>query len=204
MQRVRRRRRQPVRRGTAFWSFLAFTLLSSHVPAAERRTVALVGGTLLDVSNFGNSARDTPDSVVLFRGGRVVAAGPRVGITIPESAERVDVAGKFLVPGLIDGFAGLNSQAQANAYLYMGVTSIVGVGDERRGKLKLDARPSPHIYGLDAVESIADLEAAAKRGIKVALVYYPVPPDLVRAIVQRAKTLGIATIGELGRTPYPT
>ncbi len=50
---------------------------------------------------------------------------------------------------------------------------------------------------------MADLQAAVKRGIKVALVYYPVPPDLVRTLVQRAKTLGIATIGELGRTPYP-
>src|SRR5262247_3699644 len=107
MQRVRRRRRQLVRRGTAFRSFLTFTLLfSSHVPAAERRAIALVGGTLLDVSNFGNSARDTPDSVVLLRGGRIVAVGPRARISVPESAERVDAAGKFLVPGLIDGFAG--------------------------------------------------------------------------------------------------
>ncbi len=192
-----------MRRGTAFWSIFAFALLSSNLRAAERWPIALVGGTLLDLSNFGSSGSDIPDSVVLLSGDRIAAAGPRAGITIPEGAERVDVAGKFVVPGLIDGFAGLNSQAQANAYLYMGVTSIVGAGGERRGELKLDARPSPHIYALDAVESLAELEAAAKRGIKVAVVYFPVPPELIRPLVERAKTLGVATIGVLGRTPYP-
>jgi hypothetical protein len=119
---------------------------------------------------------------------------------------------------LIDGFAGLNSQAQANAYLYMGVTSIVGVGDERRGKLLLDAHPSPRIYPLDTAgitdkdgkdvalpepQALADLEAASRRGVKVLLVYYPVTPALARILIARAKKLGMATIGELGATSYP-
>src|SRR5262249_4765071 len=146
-----------MRRGTAFWGVVAITLLSSGLRAAERHPVALVGGTLLDLSDFGGSARDIPNSVVILSGDRIGAGGPRAGVTIPENAEKVDVAGKFVVPGLIDGFAGLNSQGQANAYLYMGVTSIVGAEGERRGKLKLDARPSPHIYTLDTVESLAEL-----------------------------------------------
>jgi hypothetical protein len=49
------------------------------------------------------------------------------------------------------GFSGLNSQAQANVALYMGVTTIVGSLDDRRGKLKLDAHSSPHVYPLDSV-----------------------------------------------------
>ena len=47
----------------------------------------------------------------------------------------IDCTGKFLVPGLIDGFAGMDSQAQANANLYMGVTTVVASGDDRRGHM---------------------------------------------------------------------
>ena len=66
----------------------------------------------------------------------------------------VDCSGTYILPGLIDGFGGLNSQAQANAWLYMGVTTIVGLQDERRGMLKRDAHPSPHIYPFDGGEFI--------------------------------------------------
>src|SRR2546425_5206288 len=124
-------------------------LLSPALQGAEPRTIALTGGTIVDVSSFGNSTHDISDSVVLIHGGRIVASGRRSEVRIPENADAVEVNGKYLLPGLIDGFAGLNSQAQANAYLYMGVTSIVGVGDERRGRLLLDAHPSPRIYPLD-------------------------------------------------------
>ncbi|MBI3447643.1 MAG: hypothetical protein HY049_01790 [Acidobacteria bacterium] len=201
-------------------AFAALVLLFSApaLRAAEPRAMALAGGTIVDVSNFGNSTRDIPDSVVILRGGRIVAAGARSDVPIPGDADIVDVHGKYLLPGLIDGFAGLNSQAQANAYLYMGVTSIVGMSDERRGELLLDAHPSPRIYPLDTAgiaekdgkavalpegEALADLEAASRRGVKVLLVYYPIPPPLARSLVARAKQLGMATIGELGVTPYP-
>src|SRR5262245_39748028 len=107
-----RRLRPPVRHGAVLWCVLTFALFSPNVPAAEQRPVAVVGAPLLDLSDFGSSAHDIPDSVVLLRGERIVAAGPRATIAIPESAERVDAAGKFVVPGLIDGFAGMNSQAQ--------------------------------------------------------------------------------------------
>jgi len=192
--------------------------LSLPLQGAEPHAIALTGGTIVDVSDFGNAARDLSDSVVLLRGDRIVASGRRSDVPIPEDADVVDVHGKFLLPGLIDGFAGLNSQAQANAYLYMGVTSIVGVEDDRRGKLLLDAHPSPRIYPLDTAgitekegrevalpegEALADLEAASRRGVKVLLVFYPVQPPLARSLVARAKKLGMATIGELGETSYP-
>ena len=38
----------------------------------------------------------------------------------------------------------------------MGVTTIVGSGDDRRGVLKLDAAPSPHIYPIDSAGSQDD------------------------------------------------
>jgi hypothetical protein len=88
---------------------------------------------------------------VILRNRKIEAAGSAALVKIPSDAKRIDCRGTYLLPGLVDGFAGLNSQAQANAWLYMGVTTIVGSQDDRRGMLKLDAHPSPHIYPLDGV-----------------------------------------------------
>jgi len=85
-------------------------------------TIALVGGTLIDVSNSGHSARDIPNSVVVLRAGKIEAAGPASVVKVPKDAKAIDYRGTYILPGLVDGFAGLNSQAQANAWLYMGVT----------------------------------------------------------------------------------
>ena len=111
--------------------------------------IALVGATLIDVSNSSHNAHDIPNAVVVLRAGKIEAAGPSALVKVPKDAKAIDYSGTFILPGLIDGFAGLNSQAQANAWLYMGVTSIVGFQDDRRGRLKRDANPSPHIYPLD-------------------------------------------------------
>jgi hypothetical protein len=152
---------------------------------------------------------------VLLSGGRVVAAGHRDEIAIPEGARVVEVSGKFLLPGLIDGFAGMNSPAQARAHLHAGVTSIVGVADGRRGPLDLGARPRPRVFPLEAVgygddgEPETDPAAVRRRvdrlagqGVAVLLLMYPLPPESVAAALDRARALGLATIGELGETPY--
>jgi hypothetical protein len=75
----------------------------------------------------------------------------------------IDCTGKFLLPGLIDGFAGMNSQGQANADLYMGVTTVVAVSDARRGMVDLTATPTPHLYLLDSIGSTDNWSLLAKR-----------------------------------------
>ena len=170
--------------------------------------IALVGGTIVDVSNYGRSSADVRDGVVVLRGGTIVAAGPRKSVKIPAGARRIDVSGKYIVPGLTDGFAALGKQAHANAYLAMGVTSIIGVdGPPRRPDLFLKANPSPRIYPLGVIQSTEgevskEIETASLRGVKVLLIHYPVPPERTAQIVKKAHELGLGTIGELGMTPY--
>ena len=114
--------------------------------------LVLVGGTIIDVTNWGHSAVDLQDAVVIIRDGRITDVGPRASVQIPKGpAQVIDCAGKFLIPGLVDGFAGLNSQGQASAYLYMGVTSVVVSGDSRRGRIDFESNPTPHLYLLDSV-----------------------------------------------------
>ncbi|HKH44221.1 MAG TPA: amidohydrolase family protein [Thermoanaerobaculia bacterium] len=188
------------------------SLRAEEAPAA---TLVLAGGTIIDVSGFGSSQADVKDSVIVLRDGQIVAAGPRSQVKIPAGARVVDISGKYVVPGLNDAFATLNNQSQANAYLYMGVTSIIGLGeppDGRRGPLVLDANPSPRIYRLDwewspeasmaEPELIKKIDSLAQAGVKVLLLHYDMSPQQVRVTARRARELGMATIGELGLTTY--
>jgi sugar lactone lactonase YvrE len=187
---------------------MAFTCLAAAMlmalASAEPRPTALVGGTIVDVSGSGRKNADIRDAVIVVRGGQIVAAGPRQEIAIPAGAKVIRIDGAYVVPGLNDVFAGLNSQAQANAYLYMGVTSIIGSDEPggRRGALLTSARPSPRIRPLAVVSGLEQVDDAARKGAQVLLLYYPLTPDQTRAVVRRAHDLGLATIGELGKTSY--
>ena len=125
-------------------------------PAQGPPPLVLAGGTLVDVSNWGRSARDLSDSIVVVSEGKIVAAGARADVPIPKNARIIDCTGKFLIPGLIDGFAGMNSQGQANAFLYMGVTTVVASADNRRGHIFSAANPKPHLYLLDSIGTTDD------------------------------------------------
>jgi hypothetical protein len=134
----------------------AFVLLAVLAMAQTARPrdqeIAIVGATLVDVSGYGRSTNDIENSVVLIEDGKIVAAGSAAQIAIPSGATRIDAHGEFLIPGLIDGFGALRTQAFANAYLYDGVTTVYlptilhdGGGD---GELKIlrDASPGPRLF----------------------------------------------------------
>lgn len=208
-------------------------VLAQQPPHRQAQPLVLTGGTIIDTSNFGRSESDIRESVVVIQGSRITAAGARGEITIPPGAKVLDISGKYVIPGLNDAFAAQNNQAHANAYLYMGVTSIVGIDDPggRRGPLYLQADPSPHIYRLESVsgfdeskmspppDSTGDLrnrgrklsskelkdqvDSLGRAGFKVLLLHYALSPEQTKVVVRRAHERGISTIGELGFTPYP-
>jgi hypothetical protein len=155
--------------------------------------LALAGGTVVDVSNWGRSARDIEDAIVVVRDGRITDVGYRGAISIPKGARVIDCAGKFLIPGLVDGFAGMNSQGQANANLYMGVTTVVARSDYRRGTIDFAAHPSPHIYLIDSIGTTDNWSLLAKRpewALKLREGSHPVelsPEDTARQLADTAR-----------------
>ena len=60
--------------------------------------LAIVGGNLID----GTGAPALQDAAVLIDGERIIEAGPRPSVPIPEGAEVLDAAGHTIMPGLID------------------------------------------------------------------------------------------------------
>ncbi|HEY5744802.1 MAG TPA: hypothetical protein VIU12_01890, partial [Chryseolinea sp.] len=208
---------------------LLIPLVLCHCAIAQQEVLVLKGGTIIDVTDFGNSERDIPNATVVIEGGKIKAAGSASSSKVPKGAKVIDVSGKFIVPGLIDCFGIINDQAYANAYLYMGVTTAVMTEDNRRGKIDWTVSPSPHKIILDAywgaksrrvnvggVENAGfeivrswsteeidhDIDSLGKAGVKVLLIHYAVVPAQLPAIVAACKRNKIATIGELGLSSY--
>jgi len=78
--------------------------LSMEVPAARPSgTVALTGARVVTMSRADGGIVD--DATVLIRGDRIVAVGPRASVAIPAGTTIVDVAGKTIIPGLVDAHA---------------------------------------------------------------------------------------------------
>ncbi len=186
----------------------ALALPSSLLPAQDR--LAIVGAVVIDTADRGRSTRDIEDAVIVVENGVITAVGPQERIAVPEGFRIVEGTGKFVVPGLVDGFAVLNNQAYANAFLHSGVTSILAVSGGRRGPLFTRAKPSPHLYPLEDVgyesapieKLLTRVDDIADEGARVALLMYRLTPDKLRLVAQRCRERGLATIGELALTTY--
>ncbi len=192
--------------------FIVTSILSLFIHGAGAGSEYLVieNCTVIDVSQSGLSENDLTKAAVVVQGDRIIAVGKSSEIEKPKGARVLNAQGGFLVPGLIDCFAALNHQGQANAYLAMGVTTILGVESTRRGPLDLDSNPSPHIYLLGEVgyeeaplsALLANIEAEKDRGADVLLAMYRIDPEQMIEVVNRAHQLGLPVIGELARTAY--
>jgi hypothetical protein len=115
--------------------------------------LVLAGGTVVDVSDWGRSAKDQQDAIVIVRDGQITDVGSRITVPIPKGARVIDCTGKYIIPGLVDGFAGMASQSEANANLYMGVTTVVATSEGHRGPVDHSANLSPRLYMVDSIGS---------------------------------------------------
>ena len=130
--------------------------------AAAPAPLVLAGGTVIDVTDWGHSAHDLENAVVIIREGRIVEVGPAALVVIPKGARVIDCTGKFILPGFVDGYAGMNSQGQASANLYMGVTTVVARSDFEHGQVDYGAYPRPNILPIDTAGTTDNWSLLAK------------------------------------------
>jgi imidazolonepropionase-like amidohydrolase len=113
--------------------FLAATLYSQ----APSTTVALVGARVID----GTGAAPIANATILVSNGRIERIGPSASLKIPAGAARIDVAGKTIIPGLVNahGHLGQGDSAlplydriiqQLQLYGKFGVTTVYALGDD--------------------------------------------------------------------------
>ncbi len=123
---------------------LAALCLPACKPPEESIQKAIIGAVLID----GAGGPPISNSVVIVAGTRIRAIGNRANMPIPAGVEKIDGAGKFLVPGIIDLHVHLGTRAGAeyknadytrqrleenlNTFLCFGVTSVRSMGTDRQ------------------------------------------------------------------------
>lgn len=102
---------------------------------------AYTGATIID----GNGAAPIHDGVLLISNARVVAVGRKENVKIPEQATMHDVAGKTIIPGLINAhghvgdvkgiegghYSRENSIDNLEIYARYGITTVVSLGGDK-------------------------------------------------------------------------
>lgn len=84
--------------------------------------LAIKGGRLID----GTGQAPIENSVIVIQGNRFQAVGRSGAIAIPAGAEVIDVTGKTVLPGFIDGHGHLED-FHGELYLHLGITTCANI-----------------------------------------------------------------------------
>jgi imidazolonepropionase-like amidohydrolase len=129
-----------------FSLFLAVAVSGFSQEKQEKKAdpiIALVGATVID----GTGAAAAANMTVLIQGQKIKTVGPAAKVQVPPGAQRIDAAGKWILPGFIDchihtgypfdndqyftdtnSLATLRSFHMLDMYLRSGVTAVRDVG----------------------------------------------------------------------------
>src|SRR6476646_10832994 len=79
-------------------ALVAVSTGSVRAQPGSPRAMLIAGGTLID----GSGRTPSPNQAILLDGGRIVALGADAEKQAPKGVQRIDAAGKWILPGLID------------------------------------------------------------------------------------------------------
>ena len=142
-------------------------------------TLVLTGATLID----GTGAAPVPDAAVVIDGERIIAAGPRRGLAWPADAQVMDVAGRTLLPGLIDAHDHLASHGYGLATRF-GLDEPVSTAHMRTARVLAETLA----MGYTTVRDAGGLDSGFKLAVEQGLIP---GPRLVLAIQIISPTGGI-------------
>jgi imidazolonepropionase-like amidohydrolase len=192
--------------------------------------VALVGATLID----GTGGPPLEESAIVIRRGHVESVGTRSGFRLPERTTEVDLTGRWIMPGLVDGHVHLVDPQAGVArwslprYLAWGVTTVRDLHGPLRSVLAVRRglnrgwRPGPRVYAAGAMvdgvpptypDAITARTAKdARRGVDrlvnagtdLIKVYTRVDKTLLGALLDEARTFNLGVAGHLGLTDAVT
>jgi imidazolonepropionase-like amidohydrolase len=185
--------------------------------ADPRRTVAIVGATLID----GRGGPPVADSVVVVHGERIVAAGSRRSVRVPAGAEVYEARGMTLLPGLIDAHFHIDGDDGLPAlFLSHGVTSLrdpgqwmeaydAASGASHRAPVPRLFLTGPHLDSppaaypadsyivRDADEARLAVKRFAEQGASAFKVYFRLPVGLIRVVSEEAHRRGLPVTSHL-------
>jgi imidazolonepropionase-like amidohydrolase len=199
-------------------ALLAVTIAFSGTAAAQ--TTALTGATIID----GTGAAPQKDVTLVMEGGRIREMGPASRVAVPAGAEVVKLAGKFIVPGIINAHGHVaNPEPELRQYALYGVTTAVSQGtdsgdqlvnarqEQLKGNLK-GARVMTTLYRFEPRPDVTTPEQArAKvdeivgRGADVVKVWVEsnygarekISPEVSRAVLEQSRKHGKVTTAHI-------
>ena len=122
-------------------SFLPLLLAALAAVPVQAQTKAFTGARVID----GTTAAPIENATILVRDGRITAVGPAARVTIPADAARTSLAGKTVIPGLInshghvgdtdrldaDRYSAENVMRDLRLYSQYGVTAVFSLGGDK-------------------------------------------------------------------------
>ena len=192
--------------------------------------LALVGATLVD----GSGGPPLTDAVVVVRGNRVESVGARAGFQLPDRTTEVDLAGRWIVPGLIDAHAHLTDGTAGvldwslPRYLAWGVTSVrdphggvetvlelrraVNRGEEWGPRIyaagaEIDGLPTTYADAIGAnrpTDARRGVDRLVNAGVDFVKVFTRADPGLLAAVLDEARTFNLPVTAHLGLTDAVT
>lgn len=106
--------------------FALLPVVATGAQSLAGATTAFTGATLID----GTDRAPIANATLVVRDGRVIAAGPAARVTIPAGAARVALAGKVIMPGIINSHGHASSAGDLATYAAYGVTTLYSLGGE--------------------------------------------------------------------------
>jgi imidazolonepropionase-like amidohydrolase len=203
----------------------ALAELRNQTPIAKNRTIAIVGGTLID----GNGGAPVQDAAVIVRDGRIVAVGPAAVVAIPNEAYRVEADGKTILPGLWDMHSHFEQVEWGPIYLAAGVTTARDCGNEFefitavRDAIREDRGVGPRLLLAGVVDGTSPESAGVQRvdtpeqalywtrryhdaGFQQMKIYSSVKLEEEKVVIAEAHRLGMTVTGHVpqGLDAYQT
>ncbi|MBI3400482.1 MAG: amidohydrolase family protein [Acidobacteria bacterium] len=198
---------------------LAVTTASLATTLARTATAPIA---ITNVRTFdAEGGRFLDGQTVVVDKGLIAAVGPARSVTVPANAERIDGAGKTLVPGLWDCHMHVNDDFTGLQELSMGVTSMRDPGNSDTATLDRGARRakgqllSPHVYASSLIDGkgpytaqVANVATSQAQGIALidkakaggfigVKFYGTFNPAWLKASIAEAHTLGLHVHGHI-------
>ncbi|HEV3141081.1 MAG TPA: amidohydrolase family protein, partial [Vicinamibacterales bacterium] len=139
-----------------YWVLAAIlmTLVAWKPTGAASGDVAFVGARVID----GTDRPPIDNATILVHDGKVAAIGPAARVTIPGGAQRVSLAGKTVIPGIVNAhghvgntegltqghYSAANVLRDLHTYASYGVTTVFSLGDDQEAGLRIrDSQRTP-------------------------------------------------------------
>lgn len=206
-----------------FKNFIAviftFVLFVQSLPAQSFSPISIKSGAkaiaFINVNVVPmDSERILNNQTVVVRGDKIAEIGATGKLKVPRDAERIDASGKFLMPGLIDMHAHLNSPHELPLYLANGVTTVYNLNGQPahllwRDRINRGELLGPTIYtcgptirtAKTADEAKQIIEDQARLGYDSIKIYNGVSKEAYPVLIDGAKKHKMLIVGHIPRDP---